>query len=324
MATNQINVLLRVKDELSAKLAAVQKQTDGMGAAFERNRRKIGLSLTAAGAAVTGFGLIAARNASKLEESMNAVEVVFKEGADIIKEFGKTSATSVALSRAEFNQLASVTGALLKDVGLPMDQVAEKTVMLTQRAVDMASVMDTSVQDAMSAVGQALRGETEAMRRYAVDVTEASMKSFALAQNIQKSVTEMTMQEKKLLRMAMIMEGTSDMAGDFARTQGSLANQMRQAGSEMTDLTASIGVALIPVLKEVFATIRPLLQDLAAWIKENKETARTVILVAGAVGLAMLVLGPLLLILPGLVTGFKGLACNCSSNSCSIATPEIS
>jgi len=188
----------------------------------------------------------AVSEASLLEESINAVNVVFKESSVQIKEFGLTASKSVGLSRAEFNKLATVTGALIKDTGIPLDEVAKKTLILTKRAADMASVFDTDVRDALAAINSALRGQTEPITRYAADVTVATLQAFALSQGINKSVASMSQQEKRLLRIDAIMSQTQDTHDDFLNTQNSLANVARVAGANMSNLAASIGNDLIP------------------------------------------------------------------------------
>lgn len=244
-----------------------------------------------AGLSIASFKAIEA--SSNLGESINAVNVVFKEGADDILRFGETSAKSVGLSTAAFNQMATITGALLKDTGLSMDEVANQTNELTIRAADMASVFNTDVNDAMSAINQAIRGETEAIRRYAGDVTDASLQTYLLAQGITKSTTEMTEQEKRLYRIQLIMAQTAVTAGDFANTSDSLANRQRILSAEVENLSAKIGAQLSPVLISVLEAISPMLEQLAAWIAANPELSRNIILVTGAVTGLIAVIGTL-------------------------------
>jgi len=116
------------------------------------------------------------KSASNLEESINAVNVVFGEGATQILAFGENAARSVGLANSEFNQLSTVTGALLQDVGLNMKQVAELTTLVVRRASDLASVFNTEVTDALLAFNSAIRGESEPIRRYSGDVTEATLR----------------------------------------------------------------------------------------------------------------------------------------------------
>ena len=299
-----ISVLVRAKDEASAALNRIASNGEKMAAGFAKHRRAIGMAAAGMGTALAGIGVAGIKASSDLGESMNAVNVIFGDGAKVIHEFGQTSARSAGLSTASFNQLAATTGALLKDVGLPMEEVAGLTTDLTVRAADMASVMNTSVEDALSAVGQALRGETEAIRRYAGDVTDASLEHFRLSEGMQKSVKDMSEQEKRLLRLDLIMKQTNIMAGDLANTQESLANQLRVAGAEFTNVQAAIGQALVPAVEKLMTKIGPLLEKIIEWIKENPELAKWITIIAEGNGALLIPLGALLLILPGLAAGF--------------------
>lgn len=250
MPGERINIVIDATDRTKQAFSSAQK---GMG----KLRQQINSHSTqikfAAGAAVASLGFMAKasiESASELEESINAVQVVFGEGSDKILEFGNTAAQSVGLARSEFNQLSAVTGALLQDVGLPMTDVADRTNELAIRAADMASVMNTSVQDALSAVNQALRGETEAIRRYTGDVTDATLEQFRLAEGLAQPVKEMNEQEKRMLRLQLIMKQTDKFAGDYANTSGSLANQQRALAAEFEDVRAKIGEELLPVMRD--------------------------------------------------------------------------
>ena len=299
-----ISVLIQARDQASAQLQKIEANMGKLSSSVMKHRRQIGMAATAMGGAVVGFGALSVKAASDVEESINAVNVIFGTGAASIVKFGETASRSAGLSQSSFNQLAATTGALLKDVGLPMEEVSQLTQNLTVRAADMASVMNTSVEDALSAVGQALRGETEAIRRYAGDVTEATLEQFRLSEGIQKSVKEMTEQEKRVLRVGLIMSQTSKFAGDFANSQESLANQMRIAKAEMANDSATIGTALLPMMTELINTVTPLITKMSTWMKENPELTSTLVKVGAAVGAILLVVGPLLMILPALAAGF--------------------
>ena len=219
---------------------------------------------------------------------MNAVEVVFKEGSDKILQFGESAADSVGLANSEFNQLAAVTGALLRDVGKPMDEVAALTIKLTKRAADLASVFNTDVSDAMGAVNAAIRGETEAIRRFGGDVTDASLQQFNLAQGIDTAVSSMTQQEKRLLRIKVLFSQTEDVQDDFLNTQDSLANITRTLGSKFTDTAASIGILFVPALEAALGAVNDLFDTLELRIQDIQLTPEDLVFVdpdfAGAEG----------------------------------------
>lgn len=255
--------------KIQSEMVKTEKGSKSLGKSFSL------LKLTIAGF-VTGalFKLRRAisdsiTNASELGESVNAVNVVFGQGSEKILEFGKNAAQSVGLANSEFNQLSTVTGALLKDTGLSMDEVSERTIDLTKRAADMASVYNTDVKDALSAINQAIRGETEAIRRYAGNVTDAEIKQELLSRGINKSVTELTEQEKRLYRLDIIMRQTSITAGDFANTSDEVANKARILKAEIKDKSAELGNKLLPLYSKWI--------DFASAVVDNTDRLITVI-----------------------------------------------
>jgi len=207
------------------------------------------------------------QNASDLTESINAVNVVFGEGSDDVLKYGKNAATSVGLARAEYNQMATITGALLKDTGLTMDEVAGQTDRLITRAADLASVFNTDVTDATSAINQAIRGETEGIRRYAGDVSDATLQTYLLTNGIAGTVTQMSQQEKRLLRVEVLMAQTEVVANDFANTSDSLANQQRILTARFKDASGQIGTAFLPAISNVLKAF----VDTKSEAKDNSE-----------------------------------------------------
>lgn len=286
----------------------MRRYNDTLDEAAERNRlfassaRAIGASMAAVGGAVTALGLTSVKAASDLGESVNAVNVVFGEAADTILQFSENSARVTGLATADFNQLAAVTGALLADTGLSMEGVADQTNILAVRAADMASVMNTDVKDALFAINAALRGETEPIRRYTGDVTDATLEQFLLSQGIDRSVRDLTEQEKRLLRLQVVLQDTNKFAGDFERTSGELANSMRITTAEFTNARAELGEALIPIIQDVVSAVAPLIARFAQFAEENPKLVETLFLIGGAVGavgIAVTLLTPLIVALAG-------------------------
>ena len=293
---NTVEILVEARDNASRALDKIGKSTDTL----TDKLRKMRGPLLAIGGGLTGLAVVGVKAASDLGESINAVNVIFGEGADTILKFGENSARAVGLATADFNQLATVTGALLKDVGLPMNEVADMTNELAVRAADMASVMNTDVKDAMSAIQQAMRGEAEAIRRFGGDVTQASLQQYALAQGISTAVTEMTEQEKRLLRVGLLMQQTEMFAGDFANTQESFANQTKILRAELTNMAAKMGEDLIPMINVLITGVR----KAVGVFTELSPQVRTAAVVAGVLTAG---LAAVLLILPLVVNGFVAL-----------------
>lgn len=72
----------------------------------------------------------------------------------------------------------------------------------------------------------------------------------------------------------------------------------------LTDVGITIGDFIVPKLKELIDQLMPIIENVQRWIKENPILAGTILKIVGGVGALLLVLGPLLIMLPGLITAF--------------------
>jgi hypothetical protein len=202
------------------------------------------------GQRIAGFVGDSIKAASDLGESFNAVGLIFGDAADRIIAFGETSAEQAGLSQRAFQQLATPLGAMLKNAGLDLDLVATKTIDLTQRAADMASVFNTDVDQALAAIQAALRGEADPIERFGVSVKAVEVDARALAMTHKENVKELTNLDKALARIDLIMSQTSDTQGDFVNTSGELANASRISEARIEELQAQLGEELLPVMLE--------------------------------------------------------------------------
>ncbi len=212
--------------------------------------------------AVANFANDAINAATDLQESVNAVDVVFEDGAATLHEYGKTAATSVGLAQAEFNALATNTGALLTNFGFTQQQAADETINLTERAADMASVFNVDVDEALFAVQAGLRGETEPLRRFGVSLDDASIRARAVELGLAATTAEVDKNGKATAALSLFYEQTDKVQGDFANTSGSLANQQRILAAEFQNAKAEIGNALLPVMQSMVQVARDLMPSI--------------------------------------------------------------
>src|SRR3990172_1005878 len=207
---------------------------------------------TAAALALAAFAVDFVRGsisaASNLEESLNAVNKVFGESANKIHTFGQVTAQAVGLSTREFNQLATVTGSMLTNLGFQSDAAAKETIRLTQRASDMASVYNTDVGTALAAVNSALKGEANPIEQFGVKLNEATIKARAIELGLVGATGAIDQNAKATATLSLIYEQTAKTAGDFAQTSDSLANSQRRAAAAMENAQARLGRVGLPLI----------------------------------------------------------------------------
>lgn len=264
MATEKLSVILELVSgsyKREAREAAAATAAIGTGAT-RANTAMGGLAtgLTRIGGLFAGafvanevvdFAQAAIASASKLEEAVNAVNVVFEDAAGTIEDFGEGSARAVGLAESEFLQMSTTLGAALQNAGLSADEAAESTINLTKRAADMASVFNTDVSDALGAIQSALRGETDPIERFGVSLTAAAVEARALALGFERVDGEFTAAAKSAARLSLILEQTDKVAGDFANTSDSVANAQKIMAAEFENTKARLGEALLPVMQEL-------------------------------------------------------------------------
>ena len=217
---------------------------------------KVGLTAGIAGLGVAALGIKSVTNAaSDLNESVNAVTVTFGKASKQVLEFSEKAATEAGLSMREFNELVTPVGASLQNFGFSAEEAATASIDLASRAADMASVFNTDVSEALGAIQAGLRGEADPLERFGVGLSDAAVKAKAMALGLAESEKALTAQDKAQARVALLMEQTNRLAGDFKNTSDGLANAQRVIAAEFENIKAKIGSAFLPYIARGAAAV---------------------------------------------------------------------
>jgi len=242
------------RTEVANAEGAMGKFKAGTGAAFDAVKANAGAFAIAGGAAFAAFGAKAISAASDFEESAAKIGEIFGDAADSVFDFADDAAQALGQSRQSVLDAAGTFGVFGKAAGLAGEDLSTFSNDFTALASDLASFNNTSPEEAVQALGAALRGESEPLRRYGILLDDASMRQKALELGIISTTKNaLTPQQKILAAQALIFEQSSDAQGDFERTSGSLANQQRILQAELENVTIEIGQKLLPIAVK-FAT----------------------------------------------------------------------
>jgi hypothetical protein len=206
--------------------------------------------------------------ASDFQESTSKVNVVFGKASKSIKDFAATAATSLGQSKQSVLDAAGAFGTFGKAAGLAGDDLATFTTDFVTLSTDLASFNNTSPEEAVLAIGAALRGESEPLRRYGVLLNDAVLKQEAMTLGIYDGKGALTAQQKVLAAQAAIYKQTNDAQGDFVRTSDGLANSQRTLGAVLKNVQIELGTKLLPAIQEFSNS----LVDISLWVQRNPET----------------------------------------------------
>jgi len=206
----------------------------------------------ATGAALVTIGYAtkkAIEAASDLNETIAKTGEVFGTSSDEILAWSKTASSAFGQTRRQALDAASTFATFGKAAGMSGIELTDFAKSLTVLSSDLASFYNTSPEDAIQAIGAALRGESEPIRRYGVLLNDAALKQRAMAMGISDGTGTLTAQQKVMAAYSEILAQTSDAQGDFSRTADGLANSSRTLKSNIADLTAELGQRALPTVE---------------------------------------------------------------------------
>ena len=303
----------RAGDQVETELSSAARQADEMlsridGDNFEEVReqadkagREIGESLEEGGKrgenALQGFAKSAAFAAATaaigrfakssvdafadLGETLSKAEVIFGDATSSIVEFGDQAAESMGQSKQAAIAAASDFAIFGGAAGLAGQDLATFSTDLTMLASDLASFSNTTPEEAVLALGAALRGESEPIRRYGVLLDDATLKARALEMGIYDGSGALSQQQRVLAANAEIFAQTGLAQGDFARTSDSLSNSQKTLAAQFADMQVQVGQALAPAMQTAVSIGSDLLGLFSALPKEVQGVT-AVLVIAGA------------------------------------------
>ena len=242
-------------------VSAIKQSFNGLGSAV----KKIGLLIGGAFAVgkLVQFGKECVELGSDLAEVQNVVDVTFTTMSDKVNEFAKNAMTSAGLSETMAKRYVGTFGAMSKSFGFSEQQAYDMSTALTQLTGDVASFYNISQDLAYIKLKSVFTGETETLKDLGVVMTQSALDQYALANGYGKTTSAMTEQEKVALRLAFVQKQLSAASGDFIRTSGSWANQVRVMQLQLQSLKATVGQGLINIFTPVLKVINILLGKLA-------------------------------------------------------------
>lgn len=239
--------------------------------------------------------------ASQLTEVQNVVDTTFGDMASKVDDFSKTSIQDFGMSELTVKQISSRFQALGTSIGISSEQVANGTAVankalmsqnntlykttdsmadmslnLTRLAGDMASFYDVDQADVAKSLQSIFSGTIAPLRRYGLDLTQATLSEWAMKNGLDANIKSMTQAEKVLLRYNYVMANTQAAQGDFAKTANTWANSVRVLKQEFQAWGSIIGSVIINALK-------PFVQALSKVMLKVISFTRTVADALGAI-----------------------------------------
>lgn len=273
-----------ISKEVRDLASNINKDTSAMSGSFnEFGKTVLNIGKKVLGAkAIFDFSKEAISLASNLEEAQNVVNVAFGDMAYEVEEFAETALYTFGMTAVQAKQFASNFQAISNSMGIVTEDGKNMSLSLTRLAGDLASFYNTTQDQAFTALQGVFTGESEALKKYGITMTEAALKEHAFALGIQKSYSAMSQSEKVALRYSYVMEKSAQAQGDFARSSDSWANQMRMLKGHLQEIMTSLGQILTHVLLPIVKVINTILGAISIAAKAFAQMLGAEIQIGGA------------------------------------------
>ena len=183
---------------------------------------------------------------SRFTELDSKARIVFGETFPQVQKQVKAIAQEVGRASSAVLQFTADIGAIFDAVGIRKKDLGEMSTTIAKLAIDLASFVNSSDQEAFDVLQSGLVGMVQPLRRYGVVLTEANLQEYSHQKSIKQKVDTMNEAQKTILRYNFVLDHTKTAQGDAARTATSYANESRRLSGEIETLQEELGRAARP------------------------------------------------------------------------------
>lgn len=162
---------------------------------------------------------------------------------------------NLGLNLQEITQYASQLASITNSLGQTGEVTTAISKSMTMLAGDISSLFNVDFSTVAKNLQSGLIGQSRALYKYGIDITNATLQTYAYKYGIEKAVSEMSQAEKQQLRLLAILDQSKVSWGDLANTINSPSNMIRQFTNNVKEAGMVLGQLFIPVLQKVLPVI---------------------------------------------------------------------
>lgn len=162
---------------------------------------------------------------------------------------------NLGLNLQEITQYASQLASITNSLGQTGEVTTAISKSMTMLAGDISSLFNVDFSTVATNLQSGLIGQSRALYKYGIDITNATLQTYAYKYGIEKAVSEMSQAEKQQLRFLAILDQSRVSWGDLANTINTPSNMIRQFTNNVKEAGMVLGQLFIPVLQKVLPVI---------------------------------------------------------------------
>ena len=191
-----------------------------------------------------------------MQESMaqlSGVKVEFDE--DGLGLLTSTGLKNLGLNIQQITQYASQLMSVTNSLGQTGETSLAIADSFTKLAGDISSLFNVDYDTVAKNLQSGLLGQSRALYKYGIDITNATLQTYAYELGLEKTVSEMTQMEKQQLRVMAILDQSKVSWGDLANTINSPSNMIRQLTNNLKEAGMVLGQLFVPAVEKILPVI---------------------------------------------------------------------
>ena len=260
--------------------------------------QNVGKVMTATGVGMIGaVGGIVAKGAewSASVESVNFLYGNLDKSVQKSIQSNMKNAKSLGMTEQQYKKNATSLATYLSNMGFTNEEIANMSGEAMNLAADLGALADVPVDQAMGDFKSALMGNYEALDKYGVNISAATLENSDYVKSLGKSWNQLSDNEKMMAVYNEVMRQSSSAQGLAKKEAGSFNSQMKLLKESIGETVGQLGDALLPILEPIVSKIQEVVENVSKWIQENPKLAQAILIVVGAVGALLAIAGPIVM-----------------------------
>lgn len=192
---------------------------------------------------------------SEMYEFGRIADNVFGENAKEVEDWAKTVGSAYVDSTNAAQKYLGTIGTMFSNKGIDGDNLKEMSENVVKLTGDFANFYNLSKDDAFNKIQKALEGSAKALKDYGINVSDANVNAYLLAQGYKVQLSSLSEAEQQMVRYNYLLSENASIMGASANTATTWANQVDSLKGKLTEIGALLGNLLVKVLYPIIVAL---------------------------------------------------------------------
>lgn len=272
-----------------------KKESKGLGGAIQKHGaaiRKVGMAMTAVGGAIVGSLALMIKNYAAAGDEIDKMSRRTGFAAETLSEL----AFAAQIAGTDLSSIEKATKKMSKSIVDAGDGLTTYIRAFDRIGISVEDLMKLSPEDQFLKIGNAIAAVENPTIRAAAAVDIFGRAGTQLLPLFDEGVEGMAKLREEAHELGFVFD--KEAAAGAAR----LVDAQLRLKTSMQGVGRSIAETFVPMLSDLAEKAAKVISKISEWMKKNPGLTKTILTIVAGLGGLMLVLGPILIVLPGIVT----------------------